>query len=279
MIEMNSPKRLFLLLGDPVHHSLSPAMHNAAFRTLDIGAVYVALRVTSDMVGPVMREVSVTGGGGNITVPHKRAAAEALDRASEAVRATGACNVFWWERGEGLCGDNTDVEAFRVAAETLLSGSLAGRRVLVLGAGGAARAVVYSCVQSGVGGVDLLNRTVTRAESLVRDLGDPTQVSVLPDPGSLSGDGYDLVVNATSLGLQPSDPLPLEPGRLKSGAVLDLVYSPAETRFVRAAREAGFKAEDGRRMLVEQAALSFRLWFKREPPIETMHVAVGKGRR
>ena len=252
-------------------------MLNAAFRAQKIDAVYAALRLEEGRVGAVMREVARSGGGGNVTLPHKGAAAAALDTASDAVRTTGACNVFWWKEGEGLCGDNTDVAAFTVAAEALLGSALSDRRVLVLGAGGAARAVVYASVRAGVGEVDILNRTVARAESLVRDLGEPSQVSVVAEPRSTSSDdGYDLVVNATSLGLHSDDPLPLDVGSVASRAVLDLVYSPNETALVRAAREAGLAAEDGRRMLVEQAAASYRLWFDREPPLELMYEAVGR---
>lgn len=270
-----SLKRLFLLLGDPVHHSLSPALHNAAFGELGIDAAYVTLRAPDQLVEPLMHEVGQAGGGGNVTVPHKRRAALALDAASDAVHVTGACNVFWWRAREGLCGDNTDVEAFRVAAETLMGSSLQARRILVLGAGGAARAVVYGCVQRGAAAIDIVNRTPEQAESLVRDLAEPPGVSVLSDGPARDRDGYDLIVNATSLGLDPSDPLPLDLARARGAAVLDLAYGPEETPLVRAARDAGIRAEDGRRMLVEGAAASFRLWWDREPPIESMYEAAG----
>ena len=269
------PKRLYTLLGDPVLHSLSPALHNAALAELGIDATYVALRVTGPLVGAIMREVASSGGGGNITLPHKRRAAIALDHASEATRVTGACNIFWWDETRGLCGDNTDIEAFRVAAESLIEADLGGRRVLLLGAGGAARAVVYACVKSGVASIDVLNRTRERAESLVRDLARPAAVNVVTPAGPLAAQGYDLIVNATSLGLRISDPLPLDLGLTQTGAVLDLVYSAEETRFVRAARAAGLKAADGLQMLVEQAAAAFAIWFNREPPRNRMYEVVG----
>jgi shikimate dehydrogenase len=272
-------RRLYALLGAPVHHSLSPALQNAAFNALGIDAVYVALWTWDELVGPLMRSIASAGGGGNVTVPHKRAAARALDHSSEAVRATGACNVFWWDEELGLCGDNTDVEAFRVAAEAVLRGGLEGRRLLLLGAGGAARAVVHACRGAGVERADILNRTRSRAEALVRDLGEPSGVQVLEGEEGLSDEPYDLIVNATSLGLDPSDPLPLEPHAAVARAALDLVYGRDETPFVHAARAAGIEASDGRLMLIEQAVLSFRPWFDRDAPRQVMLEAAGGGNR
>ena len=270
-----SSSALYLVLGDPVHHSLSPAIHNAAFRELGIDAVYGSLRLGEELVGPVMRELAASGGGGNVTLPHKRTAARALDQASEAVEATGACNVFWWEVDRGLCGDNTDVAAFRVAAESLLESKLEGLKILLLGAGGAARAVLYACLQDGVEHIAILNRTEARAQSLLHDFDDPASACLLTDGSALASSSYDLVVNATTLGLRGSDPLPLEIDALRANAVFDLVYGQDKTAFVGAARAAGIRAEDGRRMLAEQAAASFRLWFDRSAPLELMYKTVG----
>ncbi len=270
-----SPKKLFVLLGDPVHHSLSPAMQNAAFEAHRVDAVYVALRTPEQLVRALMRSVAEAGGGGNVTVPHKRVAARALDHASEHVLATGACNVFWWQEDRGLCGDNTDVAGFITAAETLLGAQLVGSRVLLLGAGGAARAVAYACLSRGAARVDLVNRTPEKAETLFRDLGEPSELMLLRKADGFPSEPYDLMVNATALGLDPADPLPIDLAAVATTAVLDLVYGRQETRFVRAAREAGLRAEDGRRMLVEQAAESFRRWFDLEPPRNRMYEAVG----
>jgi shikimate dehydrogenase len=146
-----------------------------------------------------------------------------------------------------------------------------------LGAGGAARAVVHACCGAGVERVEILNRTRERAEELVEDLGGPDAAWVLQGGEARSGEEYDLIVNATSLGLDPSDPLPLEPEAVVARALLDLVYSSDETPLVRAARAVGIEAADGRLMLVEQAVLSFRRWFDRDPSREVMRRAVGLG--
>jgi shikimate dehydrogenase len=262
---------LYALLGAPVHHSLSPALQNAAMKSLEIDATYVALWTWDDLVGSFMRSLA----GGNVTVPHKRAAAAALDHPGETVRATGACNVFWWDERRALCGDNTDAAAFRAAAEALLHDELSGCRVLLLGAGGAARAVVHACCGAGVDRVEILNRTRERAEELVDDLGAASTVGVLERGEVPAGEEYDLVVNATSLGLDLSDPLPVKAEAVQTKAILDLVYGHDETPLVRAARAAGIEAADGRLMLVEQAALSFRKWFHRDAPRDVMMGAAG----
>jgi shikimate dehydrogenase len=269
------PRRLYVLLGDPVHHSLSPTLHNGAFAALGLESLYVALRAPAELVGPLMRAVAREGGGGNVTLPHKGSAAAALDHAEPAVTATGACNAFWWDEGRGLCGDNTDVAGFAAAAEALINGSLKGCRVLLLGAGGAGRAVAYACLARGVARLDLVNRSMARSESLARALGEPGCLRLRERLEDTESEFYDLAVNATSLGLRAADPMPLDPAAIEARAVLDLVYSRAETPLVRAARDAGLRAEDGRRMLVEQAVASFRLWVGREPPRELMSTAVG----
>jgi len=267
--------RLFVLLGDPVHHSASPDIQNAAFAAAGMSAAYTALRAPEVLVGPLMRAVARAGGGGNVTLPHKRAAESALDIASHAVRATGACNVFWWEEGRGLCGDNTDVSGFCAAAEAVLGGSLRGARVLLLGAGGAACAVVHACLKNEVAGLDVWNRTRQRGEELVERFARPSALRLLDGGDSAETERYDLVVNATSVGLNLTDPPVLDPGALKSDVLLDLVYGPDETALVKAARNAGMEAEDGRRMLVEQAAESFERWFAAEAPRDVMYRAVG----
>lgn len=269
-------RRLFVLLGEPLDHSLSPALHGAAFRALGIPAAYHRVRAAAGEVGPLMRSVARAGGGGNVTLPAKGAAAAALDAAGAAVRATGACNCFWGEGGE-LAGDNTDVEGFRRAVAGLVPGGteegLAGRRVLLLGAGGGARAVLRGCLEEGAASVDLLNRTVGRAEAAAREVaGGDGRVSVLEDRAGLAS-RYDLVVNATSLGLAADDPLPLDLSELEAGAAFDLVYGEEGTAWTRHARRLGVPARDGLEMLLRQAAASLRRWLGVEPPLEAMRRA------
>lgn len=267
--------RVFALLGDPVAHSLSPTFQNAAIRAAGIDAIYVALRCDAGSVGPLMRALAKAGGGGNVTVPHKVAAAECLEHATPAVRRTGACNTFWRER-DALCGDNTDIEGVRHAASLLLPG-LAGVRVLVLGAGGAAAAAVCALMDAGAAAVTLHNRSPDRAFALQARLdAGGAVVGVATSMRQLDGSDFDLVVNATPAGLGPTDVLPLDIGALGSvRAALDLVYAPGgETPFVRHARALGIRASDGTAMLLGQGAAAFRCWFRRDPPLDAMRDAL-----
>ncbi|MYA33378.1 MAG: shikimate dehydrogenase [Gemmatimonadales bacterium] len=270
----------FALLGDPVRHSISPAMHLAAFEVLGLDAEYIARRTAPGEVGPVMRRADLAGG--NVTLPHKPRAARALARPSAAVRATGACNC-WWRRPDGeLAGDNTDIGGLDIAFSRI--GFRPRRaRVLLLGAGGAARAAVHALLRGGVSSIEVLNRTPARAQAL-RDralaqavgadqaadaelsadanrAADAVRVVAAPQPGA----AYDLVLNSTSLGLAPGDSLPLDldgdADRARFGAAFDMVYAAGETAWVRHARALGVPAAGGLDMLVGQAALSLERWF------------------
>jgi len=279
----------FALLGHPVSHSLSPAIHRAAFEALGVEARYRAVDVTAEELEAAMRRMGRCGGG-NVTLPHKRRAAALLDGASTRVRVTGACNCFWFEGERGLVGDNTDVAGFLQAARDLVGKDWPVGRVLLLGAGGAAAAVMAACLEAGVGSVDVLNRTAEHGRSMASRVGGPgATVRVLEGPQSAGeprgpgatpvalalpeagpADCYDLVVNATRLGLEASDPLPLALEGVGGAAILDLVYAPNETRWVHEARARDLRAADGLGMLVEQAAASLACWLGVEPPRRIM---------
>lgn len=267
--------RLVALLGDPVDHSLSPRFQNAAFAAAGVDAVYVALRCSGDGFDGLLRGIARAGGAGNVTLPHKTRAAGIVEERTGAVERTGACNTFWLENGR-VHGDNTDVEGFGRAAREVV-GPPAGARVLVLGAGGAARAAVLALIDARADRVHLLNRTPGRARAL-REALDPEgrRVSVVEESGRLTREGYDLVVNATPLGLRRDDPPPLPLDRpARVGAVLDLAYRPGGTDWTRMARAAGIPAADGLEMLIQQGAASYRRWFPgKEPPIAAMRDAL-----
>lgn len=264
--------RRYVLLGDPVRHSVSPAMHQAAFAAWGVDAEYVARRIAAAEVAPAMRDPALAGG--NVTVPHKLEAAAALARPSRAVRATGACNCWWRAPDGALAGDNTDVGGLRLALAGL-GFEAADARVLVLGAGGAARAAVHALVEDGAATVEILNRTPARARALretaLREAArEAIRVVEAPDRAAV----YDVVLNATSLGLSAADPLPLPLDAERFGAAYDLVYAVGGTRWVRHARSLGIRAADGLEMLVGQAALSLRHWFPgRTPPLDAMRAA------
>lgn len=272
---ISAATRVFALLGDPVDHSLSPGIQNAAFREAGVDGVYVALRCDAEDLAGLMRALARAGGGGNVTLPHKEEAAAVVDRPSDAVRRTGACNTFWGEEDE-VRGDNTDVEGFRRALRAFLGEEPDGARVLLLGAGGAARATLVGLLDGGVEEVVLLNRTVERARVVARRIGGE-RAQVAESVEAVEGEPFDLVVNATRLGLSPDDPLPVDLELLGTvRAVIDLVYGEDGTRFARAARDRGIQAADGAEMLVRQGAVSFERWWGRRPPLDAMRSALDR---
>jgi shikimate dehydrogenase len=265
--------RVLALLGEPVEHSLSPRIHNVALRTLQRNAVYVALRCSASDFPALLAGLARAGGAGNVTVPHRRLAAETLERSTAAVQQTGACNTFWLE-GDRICGDNTDVEGF-VRAVQHLFGDQEGARVLLLGAGGASRAVLAGLAGLKAEYVEVVARAPARAEAMASILGDSaTRFAVRADA---SAELFDLAINATPLGLHDDDPLPYPIDRLASQcAVFDLVYGLDDTAWVRAARSVGLRAADGKEMLLQQAAASFGRWFDVPAPIEVMRQSLAQ---
>ncbi len=261
--------REFVLLGNPVEHSLSPRIHSAAFEAWGVDATYEARQVDRAGLTEAVGSTSV-GGGGNVTLPHKRAVAQLIDDPTPDVVSTGACNCFWRVPDGTIAGDNTDVGGFLRAVKEL-DVEVAGGAVLVLGAGGAARAILYALRRLGADRVEIWNRTAARARRLAAKVPGTIRVrEELPQKG-----GYDLVINATSCGLGLADPLPMDLQGGVAAAVFDLVYAPNGTPWVKHATALGIPARDGRGMLVHQAALSLLRWFPdREPPLEEMFRAV-----
>lgn len=257
-----------VLLGDPVEHSLSPAMQNAAFRVCGLDFVYEAMRVAPDELPAAMAALRTESyAGANVTIPHKEAALRLADSASDLARRVGATNTLA-RRDTTLYADNTDVEGFRLALEER-GVDVRGRQVLVLGAGGAARACVAALADISAE-VDLTARRRERASALAAAL-SPNARTLEWLPGQL--DAYALVVNTTPLGMHGEDPLAglaLPPG----AAVFDLVPTAGETPLLRRARAAGCATIDGLVMLLHQAAASFRIWTGRAAPLDAMRAAL-----
>jgi shikimate dehydrogenase len=250
-------------------------MHGAAIEARGLDAVYVALECAKSSFGGLLRGLALAGGGGNVTLPHKAEAAGRVDRPSPEVERTGACNTFWSQDGL-VYGDNTDVAGFRGAASRLVPAGLRGTTVLLVGAGGAARAALCGLIDDGVGEVWVMNRSAERARRLVDRLGGG-RASVLDDVRALEGGSVDLVVQATPLGLSATDPLPFDLERgPRVAALLDLVYSRDSTPLVEAAAAMGIPAADGREMLVLQGAEAFRRWFGDPVPVDEMRRALSR---
>lgn len=268
--------RTFAILGDPVAHSRSPSLHNAAFAALGIDAAYLALACSDKTFPGLLRGLAFAGGGGNVTGPHKGLAAATVDKPSARVRATAACNTFW-AKGTKVYGENTDIAGFRMALHDVFADSK-GARVLVVGAGGGARSVVYTLLEDGADSVTVLGRRRTREKEIRGVAGRRAKRVVFTTSArALRHEGFDLVVNATSLGLKDRDRLPIKFSQLAGlTAAFDIVYRPGETEWVRIARANGIPAADGAEMLVRQAAAAFELWFERPAPLDVMRAAFAR---
>jgi shikimate dehydrogenase len=259
-------KRL-AVLGHPVAHSRSPAMHGAALSELGLAGEwsYEAIDLAPDEFEPAVRAMPGEGfAGANVTVPHKGAALSLADSLSETAREIGAANTLSFADGE-IRAENTDAQGLLDA----LPAAPGGKRALVLGAGGAARAAVWVLVREGAD-VDVWNRTALRAEHLCGELGGAPV-------GAPRQSDYELVVNTTAAGLRGEDPfaeLPLTPDGFRAGqTVVDLVYGGQPSRLLEAAERRGATVVDGIEVLVRQGALSLAVWTGREPSLEAMRAA------
>ena len=268
--------RLLTLLGDPVLHSRSPEIQNRAFEAAGVDGVYVALQCKEENLEGCMVSIARSGGGGNITLPHKEKAAAIVEIASEAVVQTGACNTFWGDERGRIHGDNTDVDGFRSALSFFIGSVPSGIRVLLLGGGGAARASLLGLIDEGADEIVIFNRTPERARSMSRRIGGE-RTRVIPVLEEIEGEDFDLVINATCLGLEENDASPVDLERLGCvGAAMDLVYGRHVTPFVRAAEAMDILATDGAEMLVRQGAASFERWWEIPAPVEAMRAAMEK---
>jgi shikimate dehydrogenase len=269
--------RLAAVIGAPVRHSFSPLVHNAAFVAAGLDWVYVALDVAEGRVPAALAGMRALGIDGlSVTTPHKAAAAAACDRLSDDAAVLGAVNCVVRD-GDVLVGHNTDGPGF-VAALAADGLDVSGLPCVVLGAGGAARAVALSLARAGAAEVAVANRTPGRAEQAVALLGG---VGRVVDPGEVASAiaAAGLVVNATSVGMgEPgSDALPVDPSPLHAGqVVVDIVYRPLETPFLREARTRGATGLNGIPMLVHQAAVAFELWTGVSAPVAVMTAAVNR---
>jgi shikimate dehydrogenase len=261
------------VLGWPVTHSRSPAIHNAALAHLGMeGWRYQRLPVPAELFEEATRALGASGFvGANVTIPHKRAALALADEASVAARAIGAANTLTFAPDGTIAAENTDAPGLIAALER----PPRGMRALVLGAGGSARAAAWALREAGASEVLVWNRTPERAEALARDIG--VRAIRAPQPA-------DLLVNCTAVGLEPLQRSPTEPEGLNQlglafdqvgeySYVVDLVYREGSTQLLAAARAQDVPTLDGLEVLVAQGALSFELWTGRRAPIEVMRRA------
>ncbi len=271
---LNGASAVYGLLGHPVAHSLSPAMHNAAFRALGINAVYVPF--------PVAGLCSVEVRGFNLTVPHKTAIVPLLAELTPEASAIGAVNTVRNDPshpGGRLAGTNTDGIGFLRSLEQDLGFDPREREVLLLGAGGAARAIAFALLEAGAARLVIANRTVERAQALAADCAKAHPGAAVEGRGmdGLSGLAPHLLVNSTTVGMGDgrSPVAELAPLGVRE-AVAEIVYHPLETPLMRQAQAAGLATTNGIGMLLHQGAAAFTFWTGREAPVDVMRAALLK---
>ncbi len=273
--------KVCILLGYPVAHSASPRMQNAAFAALGLDWVYVPWAVPPEALPKVLESLCTIGnfGGANVTIPHKEAAFAFVDERSPEADYIKAVNTIV-PRGGSLVGHNTDGEGFVSSLRDEVGEEPRGKRVGLVGAGGGAKAVAYALAQAGVTKLCLYNRSQNRARPLVQHLGTLFQnVEVLAlglqhiQPDILRG--LDIFINATPVGMEPSDPHLFDYNMLPEHLlVCDLIYRPPETPLLAAARFRGCRILNGSGMLLYQGARGFELWTGQKAPVSVMRQAL-----
>ncbi len=275
-MKITGSTKLTGLFGYPVKHTVSPQMHNAAFNALGLPYVYLPFSIHPRDLRTAVSMLSVYGFIGiNVTVPHKQTIMPYLDRITKAAKMIGAVNNVAVE-GEKLTGHNTDGLGFLKSLKKDAGFNVRGKTMFLLGAGGAGHAVGVQAALQGVKKIFIVDTLSRRAKSLARRIPGSQTVTLAPGakmPAALAAS--DLIVNATPLGLSPKDPISIPADMLPRGRlVYDLIYNPAQTKLLRAAKSKGCKTVNGLGMLLYQGAESFQIWTGKKPPVNIMRRAI-----
>ena len=266
---MTASVPLAAVIGDPIGHSKSPVLHGFWLRAYQISGHYVPLHVTSGDLGQVLAAMQRMGFvGANVTIPHKETVLDLADIVTDRARAIGAANTLTFHKDGKIEADNTDGYGFLAnIQQNAPAFDAKDGPAVILGAGGAAKAVIYALLEAGAPKVRVLNRNLDRAKNLSARFGDRVSVHEMSDLPNLLGD-CNLLVNTTSLGMIGQPPLAVDLSNLpKTAVVNDIVYAPLETDLLKQARAMGAVAVDGLGMLLHQAAPGFAKWFGKEPAV------------
>jgi len=277
--DINAATRLCAVYGSPIAHSASPAMHNAAFAALGLNWRYLAFEVDpKNLRAAIDGAKAMNFAGINLTVPHKLLAVEMVDALDESAKIWGAVNTIQFQ-AQGAqsrsIGFNTDADAIVTALREDLQMELRGAKILLLGAGGAGQSAALKLASENIAGLFVVNRTEEKADAIAGEIIErfpSVKVSV-----GYPKENVDLILNATSLGMKAGDPSPLDEKQFslkQTGAVYDMVYRPAETKLLAAARAAGCKSANGLGMLLHQGATAFKIWTGKPAPLDVMRRAL-----
>ena len=279
-MQITGQTKIVGIIGDPIKHSRSPQIHNAAITALGLDYVYVPFHVQPDNLGAAIEGFKATNVVGiNVTIPHKQNVISYLDEISREATLIGAVNTLIFKDG-GIIGENTDAPGFLQAMQEEGLDVPQGGSAVIIGAGGSARAVVVALALAGIRTICIANRTVSRAVALAADLSEQTDASIygigLDDPKLSNAVGTSqLIVNTASTSMDVSHPLLIDPEWLAPQSIVyDIVYTPPETRLLQVAAEKDCHTIGGLGMLVHQGAIAFEKWTGINPPVETMRQAL-----
>ncbi len=264
---------LYGLIGCPVEHSMSPAIHNDAFQGKNLDGHYHAFHVEPDKLKESVEALKVLSVKGfNVTIPHKISIIPFLDELHETAKIAGAVNTVVNENGR-LIGHNTDGNGYVESLKEVVNKPIAQQKILIIGAGGAARGIYFTLTHQGCQEIDLCNRTILKAEELINEcpFANMSQALTIQDAEE-NIEKYDIIIQTTAVGLHPNvDQKPLSLQRAKKSAIVsDIIYNPIQTALLKEAKGLGLTVHTGVGMFVHQAALAFELWTKQAPSIEKM---------
>jgi len=264
-------KKWFAVMGDPIEHSKSPAMHNAWFEEMSIDATYIPVHVSSENLESAVAGLKTLGASGwNVTIPHKTAIIPYLDELDELAEKMGAVNTVVRTKEGTLKGYNTDGVGFVRSLEEAVGKSHKDKPVLLIGAGGAARGIAFAMQQQGYENLTIANRTVANAQAIVDEMGTGQAISLTEAEATLAD--FGILVQMTSAGLATGNfSMPFSLDRLTKGAIVaDIVYNPLMTPFLQAAEEKGATVVTGLGMFVHQGAIAFEYWLGKSPNTNSM---------
>lgn len=264
-------KKWFAVIGDPIAHSKSPEMHNTWFNELNVDASYIPIHVKSENLKEAVSSLKTLGASGwNVTIPHKETIIPFLDELDELAKKMGAVNTVVRQLDGTLKGYNTDGSGFVHSLEEVIGRDHINKKVLIIGAGGAARGIAFALQQYGYQNLSITNRTLSKAQVIVNELGIGQALPLSEAENKL--DKYGIIIQATSAGLKSSEfELPLSLEKLQEGAIVaDIVYNPIMTPFLVEAEKKKAVIVNGLGMFVHQGAIAFNYWLEQYPNTKTM---------